>query len=112
MNFKIKIKPRIILGQTKRAVISKANLNGHCITSNFSGYDSLYHDDKFVYAVNFIKVRQKTKQVRDKSGKYIKSIVIRQNHWIGYLYKIPVAILEITNIKIKQKSRNFQIINK
>ena len=113
MRFILNIKPSIYKGRTKADVISKSGLSrgSYTFTKNFSGYSSRYStNDTYYYVINLIKKRKKSKELsKDKNGK-TKSIIINNAEWTGYLYKIPAAALELLNLKIEQKSRNFVII--
>lgn len=106
-----KLRPNKYVGKTKSDINSKANLYGWCS----SGYGHSYmspnvRENEFIYVVNYIKVRKKTEQKKQKNGK-TKSTIIRNSHWIGYVYKIPMSWLKSEKKKVIQKTRNFIIVD-
>jgi hypothetical protein len=104
------IRPSVCKRNYKQDIISNWGLFGY----TFSNYGQYYKEDKdFVYAINFEKFNKKTEQRKKKpvNGKCITSSrIIREKHWVGYLYMIPKGWLKSSNKKVMQKSRNFKII--
>lgn len=108
MEFKIKLKPQIIRGYSKESVLSK--IKG-CQT--FGSYGNYLFDfnnrNEKATVYNLTKNNKKSKQVKNKNGKTIKSTVIKQKQWTAYVYKIPISLLKLTNTEVKQNTRNFVI---
>lgn len=111
MNLIMKIKPSICKRSSKQDIISNWSLYGYTV-STYGQYRK--EDNNFVYAVNFEKFNKKTEQKKRKvKGKSVTtSRIIREKHWVGYLYMIPKGWLKASNKKVIQKTRNFSIISK
>ena len=112
MILKIKIRPRKIESHYKYDILPKAGLM-ICYSSFGWHYQKIIDDDN-IYAINYEKFRQKTEQKKVmKAGKRVtKSKVIRNAHWIGYIYCIPKFWLKQEGKIVKQIKRNFVIVDK
>ena len=112
MEFKIKIKPTKVVKKTRESIKDSHRLYGYSISSRYGSY--YREDDKYIYAVNFQKVNTKTSQKKvRKNGKLVtESKVLHYAHYVGYVYKFPKALLEMTGKEIDQRKNNFKIVDK
>lgn len=106
MRLNINVKPIMYIGNSKMDIQRK--LRGYGLTiSNFGTYISS-DDNKNAIVINYHKVNRKTKRTKTKTG--YKSKVINTAHWVGYVYHFNLDLLKATNLKVIQKSRNFEIV--
>ena len=65
-------------------------------------------DEHFVYALHHEKHRKKVISRKIVNGKTVSKV--EPGYWKTSIYKFPVGLLEILNVKIEQKTRNFKIV--
>ena len=109
MVLRIEIRPYKIECNHKNEALRKFGLVN--TFSSFGNHYSKNRDDDTIYVINYQKFRKKTKQTKKvKDGKSITtSKVIRNAHWVAYLYCIPKFWLKAEKKIVNQKSRNFAI---
>jgi hypothetical protein len=105
MVLKLNIKPRIVKSSTKEGIKNFINRLSYSIC-RYGNY-VVSSDGKNAVVINYEMVNKKTKQVR-KNGNTVSKIV-RRKEWTGYVYYIPINVLHIMNISVKQNTRNFVI---
>jgi hypothetical protein len=114
MILKVRIRPQKIESHYKYDIPSKLGLNPTYSRygNHFTKLISKNEDD--IYVINYEKHRKKTRQKKvTKNGKKVtKSTVIRNSHWIGYVYCIPKFWLMTENKIVIQNKRNFVFKNK
>jgi hypothetical protein len=103
------IKAMKVESRTKEGIFDRLRLHGMV----FSKHGSYRGDSRseFITVINFQKFRMKTKQTKKIVNGHSKttSEIIRQPHWVGYYYRIPVAWFEITNSVVIQHDNRFEI---
>lgn len=115
MILKVNIKPRTIIAPSKNAIISKITDNkvyrlGYIAGFSFNGYGQ-FSDDNTITVYNLHKVRRKTQQIGKNGKKLKKSKIIRNGHWVAYVYTFDVKMLKNMGFKsIKQNTRNFTLV--
>lgn|SRR5574343_64447 len=120
MEIRLKLKPVVYdktnsgLYKTKKQLLNamKHDAIGISYSKYYSGVKKSVNGE-YVMAYSLNKFRHKSKEVLKPQarGKFKKvREVIREAHWVGYKYKIPVALLEAGNIKVVQHARHFDII--
>lgn len=119
MEIRLNLKPMVYERRTFGLYKTKEELKQAMLgDGNFtfsSRYGAVYKtfDGKHVIGMNFTKFRRKVAietvpQARGKTKKVRK--VIREAHWVGYKYLIPVELLEVGNLKVVQRERHFDIV--
>ena len=109
MKISVKFRPEIIRGTEKSFI--NARIHGILTFSSTGNYVRSY-DQKFAIVVNYVKFNRKTQQTRNAFQDKTSSVIVRPKHWIGYVYRIPIAFLESGKLKVKQNCRNFSIVSK
>jgi hypothetical protein len=101
--------PTIIHAKTKQELLSKFQQQTGAIWVNAAGSTGYAQLGKHFYGLNMEKRRRKTKIVPGYHKSQVMGHpcpnreVVRESHWIGYLYSIP------NFLAIKQNPRNFEI---
>lgn len=71
--------------------------------------DSVYNRESILIVYNAHKVRRKTIQKKGKDGK-TKSKIVTKGHWIAFVYKFDLELLQKLGVKsIRQLQNNFEI---
>ena len=112
MEFKLKIKPTKVVKSTREGIIDSYRLYGFTCSSRYGNY--FREDDEYIYAANFQKVNTKTKQVKRRANGMVEtdSVILHYAHYVGYVYKFPKALLDLTGKKIEQGRKNFKVVDK
>lgn len=122
MNITANLKPTVIKASTHAELMDKVTKN-HCRsvgTSYGSGWTKLGRRDgnETVRVMNLHKVRAKYKQERHKKdnpekgyvkGQTNKSVLVREAHWVAYVYDISIELLKCTKLHVRQNARNWDI---
>ena len=101
MQFKVNIKPKKFVVDSKRAAINKLSSRGTFTISNYT--KSAYASKTHVYAATFEERRHKKDE---KTG-----AKVRQTHWVMHVYEFPIELLQLTKKRIIQDTRTFVIVN-
>jgi hypothetical protein len=109
MNISVKFRPQPIKGLNKSDV--ERHIHGIPTFSSQGNFVQSYCKE-FAIVVNYVKFNRKTKQTRNAFQDKTSSTVVRQKHWIGYVYRIPISFLIASKLKVKQNCRNFQVVSK
>lgn len=109
MNIRIKTRAKVITGKTKQEIDNKITRQyGHVhssVNKNSVRLSGINNDD--ILLVNYQKVNKKSIQTKNKDGKTIKSVKVRDSGWIANLYVINKALLNY--IDVKQYVKHFTI---
>ncbi len=110
MKFSFTLKPRIITGQTKHGLVSKIMAN-HVWTfsrnGSFLGPVVKSGQRSTLRVYNLEKHRKVVKRTIVNGKK--KSEIVSPNHWVGFVYDIPLELIQLMEIKVIQDSRTFRI---
>lgn len=105
MEIRIKFKPTVHRATDRESVvrsITKGRL--YTIDSNGVYYSKIRESNATVVRVyNLQKVNRKADGTKASGRK-----VIREAHWIGYAYDIPVEVLRVSGLRVKQSARTFK----
>lgn len=122
MEIRLKLEPTVfkktMFGLYKTKEQLKAAMtydSGGTVFGTHASGTELTRDRKHVIAMNFSKFRHKTaiveKKVRGRGKQTVKAReVVRESHWVGYRYLIPIDLLVAGNLKVVQHSRHFDIV--
>lgn len=108
MKLTINVKPSIVTATRKEEITRKAG--GISFTCGTCGNYITSSNQKDAIVINYHKVNRKIKRTINRKGE-VKSSVVRESHWIGYIYRFKLELLMATKLQVKQKTRNFEIIN-
>lgn len=122
MKLTLNIKPKIIKARTKEQLLSKISGNGSMAkvfmsSRNYECQNVLTtignSSDSKIRVYNLEKHRAKFKQLT--AGTKVKTkakTLVKDGHWIAYVYDIPEDAVKLLGLKINQKARNFVISGK
>lgn len=105
MEIRIKIKPRVYQARTRESVFRWAT-NGMVLTVGQHGiyYEPIRNTNRHTVRVyNLQKVNRKARGTKGPNRE-----VVREAHWIGYAYDIPVEVLRVSGLRVKQSARTFK----
>lgn len=112
MDIRLKLKPIVFssnhsaLYRHKDALHQRMTHDCHYTHARYcSGY--ITNSAQYVVGLNFTKVRRKVKVNQDRKG---EREVVRDSHWIGYKYLIPIELLKLGGLKVVQHKRHFDIV--
>lgn len=122
MEIRLKLKPIVFektmfgLYKTKEQLEDAMSYDsGGTVFGTHASGAKVTRDRKHVIAMNFSKFRHKSaiveKKVRGRSKQAVKKReVVREAHWVGYRYLIPIDLLVAGNLKVVQHARHFDIV--
>jgi len=118
MDIRLKLKP-IVYSNNIGAPYRYKDVLHQRMTANchytYARYCNGYITDnaQYVVGLNFTKVRRKVKVNQVRQGRRARKgdrEVVRESHWIGYKYLIPVELLKLGGLKVVQHKRHFDIV--
>jgi len=104
MKLTVNIKPSTSIKRTKERPRISSTM-GIAFSKHWTG---CMVDEHFVYALHHEKHRKKVISRKIVNGKTVSKV--EPGYWKTSIYKFPVGLLEILNVKIEQKTRNFKIV--
>jgi hypothetical protein len=110
MKIIVNINPRVVTAKTKSELMYK--LPSICTYGSYGSYASNFASrnvDETATVYNIRKINNKAKQTKDKNGKTIKSVVIRQKQWIANVYDFKIDFLRVTGLRVDQTKDTFVI---
>ena len=122
MEIRLKLKPTVYkktmfgLYKTKEQLEAAMTYDcGGTIYGNHASGAKVTRDRQHIIAMNFSKFRHKSaiveKKVRGRGKQAVNMReVVREAHWVGYRYLIPIELLTMGNLKVVQHSRHFDIV--
>ena len=105
MEIRIKFKPTVHRATDRESVV-RAITRGRSYTVDSNGvyYAKIRESNATVVRVyNLQKVNRKAHGTTGPGRK-----VIREAHWIGYAYDIPVEVLRVSGLRVKQSASTFK----
>jgi hypothetical protein len=110
MKFRVNFNPVFFTANTKKELLEKI-YRGHGIV--FSSYASnclipIATRESYLRVFNIEKRRKKVNRFSKNGKSYSK--VLSPNHWVGYVYTIPVETLITSKRKVVQHTRFFDIV--
>lgn len=105
MDIKIKVKPIIKTNKSKDDLLHTIRSMGNFGITLSYGFNSKNEGNLIAY--NIHKVNTKHKVLKNGKRK-----LVRQSHWIAYVYKFNSALLDIAGLTVQQNTRNFKLISK
>lgn len=115
MQIKLNVNARRVTGRTKHEIVSKLRSTmvrgfGNRYTNALVSFKITGNEEQVVRVYNIEKRRKKV--VRSEPNKKGKRTTkpISPNHWVGFYYDIPVAVLNFANLKVVQNNRNFDLV--
>lgn len=106
MELKVKIKPRSVQAFCREAAV-RTMTRGHVLTiDHYGNYYAPINDSKSntVRVYNLQKVNRKAVGTKGPNRE-----IVRSSHWNGYFYDIPVEVLRVCGLRVKQGLRNFKL---
>ena len=114
-----RLKPRIVTGGTKAETV-RSSLGGIYSRTHFSIRgnreqpircnirEGIRKGEEVAVLFNLHKVRRKTKRVTVVGKRSVKKTteLVRNNHWIAYVYEVPLRIVKMA----VQNDRNFELV--
>lgn len=122
MKLTLNIKPTIITARTKNEILNKISRNDSMTKTFLSSRNYECQNvlttigkssDSKIRVYNLEKHRAKFKQLT--AGTKVKTkakTLVKDGHWIAYVYDIPEDAIKLLGLKIDQKTRNFTISGK
>lgn len=105
MEIRIKFKPQVHRATTREEVFRSVT-RGRVFTVDRDGvyYAPIRESNATTVRVyNLQKINRKARGTKGPNRE-----VVREAHWIGYVYDIPVRVLQVSGLRVKQGARTFK----
>jgi hypothetical protein len=114
MKIKINIKPEVIFtAKSKNEAKNKVYSYGMVTSSSYGSYITPHsRKDNFAIVANYQVSNRKTHQVKSHRTGKTKSTIIRKKLWTVRVYQIPIELLRIGDLVVKQLPRHFEITSR